>query len=360
MIYWLFFISLGILSWANINFLLEKNVYIVYSLIVLIFLGMSFLRWERGTDWDSYYIVFLSSANALPREYEIGFGYLNYFTRNITDSFTVFLFINGLILYLSKYQVVYKFSIFPIVSLWVYFSTGFGDIFFVRQNVAVAITFIALFFVIKRRPIYFTLTVVCAAFIHISALAFLISYKIYYLKLSKKSQITLCFLTLILLLIVSLLQNELFNLFARANILLLAKFATYFNSSVDQASGAGSPMFILIKGLLNRVLMLLLIRFIAKWIPNYDNDMRGFINIYVIGIIFFALTALFSPSLGRIGYYFFSVEGILIANLFSVKYTPQNKTILFLIVLVYLFVRFYGVLYGEYSELYLPYNTIWD
>lgn len=360
MIYWILFFTLSFLSWVNINFFSKEKVAGLFFVMVLVFFSLSFLRWERGTDWSSYYVVFLSSAHHLSPEYEIGFGYLNYFIRNLTDSFTVLLFVSGLILYLPKYSVVYKYSKFPIFSLWVYFATGFGDIFFVRQNIAVAITFISILFIIRRRPIYFILTVIIAACFHLSALAFLVAYKIYYLELSKKAKFILCFAVLLVILIVSLSQNLLFNLFARADAVLLLKFATYFNSSVDQSSGTGSPMFILIKGVLNRVLILLTISFISKWIPDFRSDMKGFMNIYTAGIVFFALTAILSPSLGRIGFYFFSVEGILIANMFSVKYTSQNKTILFIVIFVYLFVRFYGALYGEFSELYLPYNTVWD
>ena len=73
---------------------------IIYYLTLSILFLLSFLRWERGTDWSGYYDYFSNIYDLnFSNNFENGFILLNYCIHYLFNSYTVLLFILAAIQY---------------------------------------------------------------------------------------------------------------------------------------------------------------------------------------------------------------------------------------------------------------------
>ena len=98
----------------------KLNLYLFYVWIMIFFL-LSFLRWDRGADWMSYYDYFLNFTK--PDEgmfFEFGYQYLSCFIRNVFNNYTILLFVQSLIIYFSFLITIRNFSLNPVFSLLIF------------------------------------------------------------------------------------------------------------------------------------------------------------------------------------------------------------------------------------------------
>lgn len=139
----IFFISLNI---GKIK--IEK--YIFYSFVIM-FSILSFLRWEVGTDWDSYYWYFnLGNLKEMNVIGEILFKYLNYYIYIFTHNYTVLLFIMASLIFI-QYPILYKYSKNKLLTILFLYCIYLGNIFFVRQNIAVALIIVSLKYALEKK-----------------------------------------------------------------------------------------------------------------------------------------------------------------------------------------------------------------
>jgi len=80
-----YFIIFGLLALPafvesfGLNKRVAKSIFIFYSIV---FFALSFLRWETGTDWDSYYEYFNSINNWFENtEFEPAYALVNEFAK---------------------------------------------------------------------------------------------------------------------------------------------------------------------------------------------------------------------------------------------------------------------------------------
>ena len=133
----------------------QRTAQIIYYLTLSILFLLSFLRWERGTDWSGYYDYFSNIYDLdFSNNFENGFIFLNYCIHYLFNSYTVLLFILAAIQYFFISKAIRYLSIYPVLSLLCYFSVTKGGIFFVRQYIALAILMYSIRYVIEKKYIY--------------------------------------------------------------------------------------------------------------------------------------------------------------------------------------------------------------
>ena len=119
--YFFIFFILLLLSFCEIFSLKRKITIKILSIIIFVFFIFSFIRWETGTDWQSYYDVFKSikepwvmKEDVYSLEFESGFMFLNHLAKSISDSYTIMLFLQGAILFFCLNTSLVKYSLYPI------------------------------------------------------------------------------------------------------------------------------------------------------------------------------------------------------------------------------------------------------
>lgn len=146
----------------------------------LIVLGS--IRWQTGTDWVSYYNYFVSHktwAQYNDGSFEVLYSLLNYLVRLFSDSYTCFLFVFSFLVIYIKYNIINRFALYPTLSFYLFFCTNIGDIFAIRQSLAISILFISIYFMHNKRKFGFFIIVLLATMIHTSSIIWVLSYYIY-------------------------------------------------------------------------------------------------------------------------------------------------------------------------------------
>ncbi len=173
------FLGLCILSLHEVFPISKINRSILAISLASTFWILSFSRWNNGTDWDAYHSLYESYVSAplfvniFNGYMEPGYLFLNYLFA-WAHSYHFFLAVLGLLVFIPKLIPILRESPYISVSFLVYFCTMLGDIFFVRESLAVSLCFLALWLSYrgyKKWPYFF---VIAAATIHITAIIFLL------------------------------------------------------------------------------------------------------------------------------------------------------------------------------------------
>ncbi|WP_431243066.1 EpsG family protein [Flavobacterium sp. P21] len=100
---------------------LQRNIFLL-TLYIFIVVQIG-LRWETGTDWNTYLDHFndvddisLVFLNALIG-FEIGYGFLTFAIHKIFENYSVFLFLHALFFYGVIFKACRQFSPYTFVSL---------------------------------------------------------------------------------------------------------------------------------------------------------------------------------------------------------------------------------------------------
>lgn len=356
-----FYISIFIvlLIFSFIEVFTKKNSstsFLYWSSCFFLFI-LSFLRWETGTDWNSYHNYF-NHIFELPYNLDIlesGFRVLNYTVRSFTDEYTIMLFILGAILFSFQSLAIKRLSFFPILSLTFLYASQLANILFVRQWIAVGILFYSIVFIKKNKFIPFLLLVLIASSIHRVSLIFIIVWWVFKMNIStRKIILFLCLSVIFSYFMESLLSSMLGGI---ENRVFKERLDVYLDSSYNsEEKNRTNFTLVLIKGFINRLSILFISLYI--YAKTKDNILRGYINIYWIGcILFFSLISI-SPALARIAYYFDFVQIILISYIVFSFRTLPNKIIAFCLLGIYMLFRLNQFLINTYNEEIVPYKFV--
>lgn len=360
---YIFFFSLFFLvllyRFTNASSLLPlKN---IYSILTITFFCLSFLRWERGADWESYYNFFIQvSEPSRDLSLDMGYQYLSCFVSTVFGNYTILLLIQGAILSYCCYFIIWKFSVSPLFSLLVFFSILFSGIYFVRQDVATALTFFSFLYIQKRRFIPFALTVILASFLHISALIFLLAYPLYNIYISGKKLIFYFIIACIASLGISMLLTSVSSYLGP---FIANKIDAYMMAGDDPtATGAKDGMtlqLMLLKGLLSRSFVIVIGLYILKNMRDKNPLLNAIFNYYVFGTILYCVFAPVSIILARIVIYYEIFLVLLLANYIVIPKRIGNQFVVICVLGAYLFVRFLSN-YGQYPERFAPFKSIFE
>ena len=351
-IYWFLFTLLLIFSQVEVNNKCSNaSNYYRFLFILFVLFCLGFLRWERGTDWDSYYNQFLHGTSIWDEHSEVGYVLLNDIIRYLTDSYTIFLFVEGLIYcfffvdtlrklntYLSSKYNNYIVVFCPIL-LYMY-SQDFACIFLARSPIAYMICLNAVMDILSRKKYLFILKVIVAFTIHRSSLLFLFIYPLcVYFKFSLR--------TVILFLVISVFV---FSISAQyADILQLLNFGDY-NEYLNSLKSANYI------GIIKWSFILVFICYLRR---DYKDPLYDIIIIiYAIGVMLYTWSQFYAPVAQRLAALFLNVSYLWIAYVLQ-KPISSRKMNLFIISII-CGLSLWSSLVSDYGKLFYPFKFVWD
>lgn len=336
----------------------SEKVRLIYFIGFCILL-LSGLRWKTGTDWDNYYYYYRTNFDGT----KIGHSGFEFFYELFirlmylyTESYSYVLFFTCLIIIICTYKTILKFSPYPIFSIFLLFtyslnSSGFGY----RQDIAIAITTFSVISVYKRNFIQFLILVLIASQFHQSAIIFILAYWIPKFRWNKRTVLLLIFGIVSLILIFS-------NITSLAGIYSDSaqdKIDTYTSGDFEDSVGDSSnPYVVLIRGIFNRLFILIFILIILKIYIKKENvkHIIFFFNLYIFGFLIFITASPTAVVFIRFTRYF-DMFFIILIPLCLYFIPPKARFNALILLLFYTSIKFILFLYLD-DKIFVPYNSI--
>lgn len=246
----------------------------VSALIVILFQGLR--SFSVGTDIVRYIPGFLSIGKNVPlsftakyANFEIGYIWLNKIIYLLGIRERGFLIIMAIIIQASIFYTMYKYSESPLLSVFAYFAFGNFVMTFsgLRQSIAMSICFIAYICIKKKKPIIFYILIFLAFLFHKSAIACVLIYPIYHIRIKKTffpfvvCLIALCFLF----------RNQIFALLSKI----------YYGEEGATADTGAYTMFI----------MFLLLYVVSFFLQDDDAEYSGLMNVLLLIVLIYTLAS---------------------------------------------------------------------
>jgi hypothetical protein len=321
----IFIIYILILSLFSIRSKINKiELILLLTLLFPLFL-IGFLRFNIGTDWNSYIEIYdsikLSSFN-----YELGWVILNIIAYHLGD-FQYVIILGYLIIFLIIINISYKnVSAIFLLSTLSLFRLG---IYFTRIEIACFIILIALYN--KNSNIKSIIILLSACLFHWSALVFLGVY-FFWICINKRRYISIMFILLFLIYIIIKSKQAVNSI----NIHMYEVQSTYNYSNLHILLKSSSLFTIL---------------YILRNL--YDN--KTIKNTVYTLLIFTTLGSLYSPGIERLFVYIYPIIIKVMTNTWNI--TTLSKRILCILILLSIFAFW---LFSPFQNLYFPIKTILD
>ena len=362
-ILFLFLLVLSFTDYVNIPMIYRKTLLIFFGVFVFLILwAFASLRWETGTDWDSYYDVFYYGSYAHVVNFEPGFVALLFLIKEYTSSYSVYLSVFSLLCILLKFSFFYKFHkeiFFTLVLL--FFCYYFADIFAVRQNLAISLTLFSTIFIIKRKPLFFILFVILACSIHYSSILYFFAYYIYWSKISdKRFYYFAAFCVAFGLIGIGGIILDLILKALGIDGFIGAKINNYLNEDIEVLNTTNSPVVMYLLGVTKRFILIPIFIYVKNKSKGQFPYLQGYFNLYMIGNLIYFLFAKDLAVFARASVPFLIFEIFLIGYVLYYFKTDKNKMLLvFVLMMIFSWARF-NALVNSYYDLYVPYNSIFD
>lgn len=336
----------------------KTNRYIIgYWTIICLFILISSLRWERGTDWDTYYLFYNGFDTITIDGYmEPGFCLFTSINKTIISSYTWHLFLMAIMAIVLVGKTILKYSVFPFMSLLVWYSMSLANIFPVRQTIAIALLIYSTKYIIERKKWCFVAILCLAMSFHYSAIIFGMAYYIFHKKITRSFLIITLLITIVGGIIGgSQISNILYKL---GGPLIQSKLEYYMETNSDNNFGSAySAQEILFRGIINRSFLFFIPLLFLENRRKVDSILNGFFNLYYWGFILFVLFVPLSPALGRIVAYYDYSQFFIVSYIFTIPFNKRSLFFVYLAVCLYCFMRFNGVV-QNYKDEYIPYKSI--
>ena len=349
-----FTIISGIIAFFSIFFNwsipLKQFIFWIFLISLIFFDG---LRWETGTDWQNYHDAFANMLERGQPGFEIGFVLYTWIIRNLTDDYSIYLFITTAIIYIGIFYAIFRITNYSFISILYLTSVIPWYSGSLRQMMASVFFITALTFVYKKKLLKFLATMTIGALFHSTIFPFFIIYWLF-------GASFFSFTVLGLLLIVS---SSIITFFIEKIDLLinLVKPGTSFQNRVGGNLDESSPAFGLIRKVLTVSLNFVFFKYaIIKTLFNDRmelNKIKFFLYLSSFSLIFYIVGTFFITHVSsRLDIY----TGIICLAIFlglMEKHIRSRKHLLYLYVfVVFLCVIFYMRL--GYLDLFHPYKSI--
>ncbi|HIB8180946.1 TPA: EpsG family protein [Elizabethkingia anophelis] len=334
----------------------KRIVNILFVLFFSTLFILSWIRWERGTDWNNYLLFFNYIDAAYETGIEKGYIYLSVFSKAIDNDYTLFLLFQAIIIYGLTYASIKLYSPYKFLSLLVWFSFAFAGIFFVRQSIAITLGLFSFQYILKRKLLNYIMFIILASFFHRTALVLLPFYFIVNYKIQKKY----IFLLLIAVFLSSALAKNLLANLPFVNTAISMRLEGYLDSSQNKGFGSAfSPFETMVRGSVYRIFLILI--FVVYFYNEILKDQKKYIlfNLYFYGTLFFILLVPISTVMIRFSSYFEISQILLIPILLYDVKKAKIKGLFLLSLFIFSLIRFIGVVKG-YEDLYIPYKSIFN
>lgn len=326
-----------------------------YVLVLCVVFLLSMLRWENGTDWDSYYSYFsLVGVNPESGDMEPGFTWLCHFNYNYLN-YTLHLGIMAFLCIVPVAIRIKQFSPFPIFALLIWFSVSFAHMFPVRQTVAISLFVFSWKYIQDRRLIPFLCTIALAATFHATALITLPIYFLWNRHIPAKIYV----IVIVGVFVLSMVSSQLFAnlLYGVGGALFEEKLNTYMENADEAFGAAYSPMQALIRGCINRSVYFFIPLFLLNAKRKENAVMNAIFNMYFYSFVIFLMVTPLSVALGRLTMFTDMAQLLLLPFVFTLKMNRVNSLGIIVVMILYLAIRFRGVVFN-YEDLYIPYHCV--
>jgi hypothetical protein len=365
MIYAVLFLIIAIFSFVEIFIKLKNQTNILFvTLISFVFLIMSSIRWQRGTDWNSYYIFFMGDPLHSWQHWELGYKYLNYVVKILSgNQYTVFLLVCAVIVYYFQRNSIIGFAhiqvgfnnqegsvkaFYPISMLLGIWCIQLGNVFVVRSTLAYIILFYSIKFIQHKNLIRFLIFIIIATLFHWTAIVFIPAYFVYHFRFSKK-------IAVVSLLLVPITIRLFLPALLTISSVLGGIYAARTQLYLIQGSGQSASLL----GLLDMIFLLVL--FLAMYIKRYsfDSQYSGMLKLFYVGFLIYIGAYITSPVFFRLSAPYVITQVILLPYLIGLSHERYAKFIIFILMLLYLAFRLDSTL-SDYWNLYIPFKSIFD
>lgn len=330
--------------------------YIKKTLLFISFLGSVLIvgtRWETGTDWYPYLGFFQDSVRWQDVmemwSIEKGYGILNWLVRNITDNYSVFLFVHAIVFYGLLLIGFSKITKYPQTAFMFYFGSNLGIVGSNRQLLALAIIVFSLPFIFNKRVKSYILAVILAFSFH--STAFL---NTTYIFLNRYISNKWIWLTLIIALAIGIspLPLQIFGLFGGLGDFYLNKTDAYI-SSADEVVG------LTIGGIIKRLLFFTFFYLFRVRVSKVTTHYNLLFNGYWFSIVLYLLFANALPvMISRGALYFNIMESLLFVVILGILRNPIHKALYIMGLLMIAITLMYQSIQA-YPDLFDPYKSLW-
>jgi hypothetical protein len=355
--YFIIFTILAIFSALEVYGLKHEVTKKFFYLLSFCLFVLSFIRWETGTDWESY-INFFNRSYEWGRDddFEWGYARINELVKIFFDNYTVFLFVLGAILFYFQSRSILLFSPYPTTSLLFLWCVIFGNVFFVRQSVATVILFYSIRYIQARNLYKFLLLVGLATLFHLTSLIFILAWFVYHLKIRTYIMILFIAISLSLTVFLTKLMSTIGD---SAGPIVQMKLAVYLDSAGETLGMETTSLTqIIIKGFANKIFTFGLMLLFLKRIESKGIEFRGYLNLYWVSILIYFSTISISIVFVRLSLVFDMASILLIPIMLNNIERLYMRFFYFFIFLCYLLLRLYLSIVGSYYNSYVPFKTI--
>lgn len=328
----------------------------------LLFILLGSLRWTTGTDWSSYYKFFNTNTTfeqfILSPTFETGFGILNYCIRVFTPKFSYLLTVMALVSIGFKLKFMSNYTEAVFLTLLCYLSFHLGDMFAVRQTMALGISLFATTYIFQKRLYPFLLVMFIASTLHSSAYLFIPAYWLAGWRPSAtKILIVVAFAAILgYLSVAAPIVNFATKIFGETKI--GSKLTFYFFAEADVSGGSVSESSASLVGLAKRMIVIPILLLIPKQLNDTDRErFLSFLSLFVFGNILYFLFNQELRVMQRGAAYYLQYEMILLPYL-AFAFKKQFWLVWAFFVLYCGSKLYYSLL--VYWDLYIPYISIFD
>jgi hypothetical protein len=349
---------------AKSNILLGQFIFFSFTLLLIVLGG---IRWERGTDWQNYYNFFMmnttweeySNGNGGEGTFEVLYAFLNFFVKIFSNSYTTFLCVLSFLVIILKYNIIKKVGLYPALSFYLFFCTNIGDIFPVRQSLAISMLLTSIYFIQKKKMLPFVCIVLIASLIHNSAILWIFSYYIY----NKNFSSIFIIISLILSFLIGLNGRIVFSQII--NILLMPLESSgrivsriiYYTFDYSNSSFSINQVVI---SVIKRMLFIPIFLIIRNKIKN-NNDNKyilGLFNLYFFGNAIYLLFINDLTVFQRMTSPYLLLEIFIFPSLLKIIKKRYYKYLFLFILLLYGLLKLYTAL--NTYDVFIPYRSVFN
>jgi transmembrane protein EpsG len=332
---------------------IKRNFKIAIAIGLFIPVVLSALRYDVGTDYQSYIRIYDLLSGISFKEYladnfgiEIGsyliIKFANLFNQPINVMFGISSFLTIIFFYfgLKNYEIKNQ-ALSYFLFLTILFPQSFNA---VRQYIAIAIVFYAFSFIYKNKLLKFIALILIASAFHLSAILLLPIYFIKYLAKSTKPASYLNLLKILALFLIIIISMPLIINYI-SNLELFSRYSDY-----KEVINKGNNYLFYLKGLVYLVLLLF-----YKQI-NSSNPKYLFLYIFATLDFAFASIGFIAPMISRIGLYFSLFPLVLLSILPSLFKDRLGVFVSYIAIILYGLLYFIVIYYSKgYSDIF-PYD----
>jgi len=307
---------------------------------------MAGLREGSGTDyWPRYVPIFNQVAHAWPIDTDPGFLALNQIVAAVTSDHQYLFLASALLTISLVYRVVARLSVFPALSIYIYFFGGFylESFNLMRQWLAIAILMNTIEFLMKGRFARFMVLTLLAATFHPSALVWIAAWPMARLRLNWALRTAVTSGGVIAIALLPELVRTL-------TVGLAPGYAWYFDSNYGERL-TFDPYGLIIAG------AALCLSLVPKF-NRGDKYVNVTLNLQGIQIVVLAAAFFLQYAFSRVTYYFAPIQILVVPMVLSSISNPVWRRLAMTVVLAAYALSFYLKFIVWNSHGVMPYHSV--